>query len=98
MSWEPPRGGIGAGVFMAGFTLAASAVPENLADFSLFDQPAVFESEQSLALFDGLQPMRDDQERFVALKCSYSIHNAGFCWGIERTGRFVEYQNGRVVI
>lgn len=42
--------------------------------------------------------MGNDQDQLATLKCRDGLHHAAFSGDIERTGGFVHYQHGAVVI
>src|SRR3569623_1630976 len=64
---------------------------------SLFDDPALLDDDQAVERGDGRQSMRDGDDSLVAHQQLQLTLNRGLDLAVERRGRFIEYQDRRVL-
>src|SRR6185295_19400989 len=59
---------------------------------------AALEAVEPVALLDGGEAMRDDDDGLVAVQGGDGLHHAALGRGVERARRLVEHQHGGVVV
>src|SRR5262249_44423737 len=64
---------------------------------ALLDDTAPVEHNEAIHLRDGREAMRDRDHRLVSHERTQARLNGGFDFAVERRGRFVEYQDRRVL-
>src|SRR6516165_8659688 len=64
---------------------------------TLLDDAAPVEHDEAIHLRDGREPMSDRDHRLVSHERAQARLNGGFDFAVERRGRFVEYQDRRVL-